>query len=223
MGEHAGVATHGALGQHVVEQHRVDSPEQQVLVRMDVVVVGDGLEAVFAFGLRQDLPGQRGAERRHAAATEIGQRAVAAGVGLAHGQHFAELVVRHANGEFRALGRRVLETVDGNVEVAALHRLVERGEGGLHEDGPAAQGFGDERRHLDIEPAVGRRILRVGFDIRGAALGVGTPAQLRLLRGGRSGQSTREHGGHRRSHVKHASEYTRLGPPRYLSVPTRRS
>ena len=87
--KHADVVTHGdclrlhgdaghrlspPLGQDVVEQHRVEPADQQVAVRMHVVVVRHRLEAVLALGAQQDFVRDRAAERADAAAREIGQR-----------------------------------------------------------------------------------------------------------------------------------------------------
>ena len=53
-----------ALGEHVVEQHGVDASEHQIAVRMHVVFVRHGVQAVLALGAQQDLVGDRAAERR---------------------------------------------------------------------------------------------------------------------------------------------------------------
>ena len=58
------VAAHRAIGQHVVEQHRVDATVQRIGVGMDIVVVGHGDDPVLALGGEQDVVGDGAGERR---------------------------------------------------------------------------------------------------------------------------------------------------------------
>ena len=73
--------------------------------------------------------------------------------------------------------RDVLDAAQADVEVAALRRLIERGERDLHELRRAAELARDQLRDLDVEADDLRRIARVGFDKRRAAFGVAAPAQ----------------------------------------------
>ena len=63
-----------ALGEHVVEQHGIDAAEHQIGVRMHVVVVRHGREAVLPLGAQQDLVGDRAAERADRLAAQVGER-----------------------------------------------------------------------------------------------------------------------------------------------------
>ena len=43
------------LGENIVEQHRIDAADHQIAVGMDVVVVGDRVDAELALGAQQYL------------------------------------------------------------------------------------------------------------------------------------------------------------------------
>ena len=85
---------HGLLREHVVEQHGIHTPERQIAVRMHVIVVRHRHHAALGLRGEEDFVRDRAAQRGDAPAAEIGERPEAGRVGLAHGQHFAELVVR---------------------------------------------------------------------------------------------------------------------------------
>ena len=70
-----GRRTASPFRQDVVEQHGIDAAEQQIAVRMDIVVVRHRLDAVLALGAEQDLVGDGAAERADVAAAQIGERA----------------------------------------------------------------------------------------------------------------------------------------------------
>ena len=198
---------HDAVRQHVVEQHGIDPAEQQIAVGVDVVVVRHGHDTVLAFGGPEQFPGERGIQRGHPLAAQIGERAKAIAIALAHGEHFAEGVVGDAHLQLGALGGRILQAVHGEVEVAALHRLVERGKRHLHELWCAARSRGDELRDFDVEAAQDRRIVGVGLDKRGAAFGIRAPAQHRRLRR-RWGHGQTAHDCGNDADAKHGTQYT---------------
>ena len=60
-----------ALGDHVVEQHRVHAPEQQIAVRMHVIVVRHGLDVVAPAGAEQDLVCEGSSQRGHASPGQV--------------------------------------------------------------------------------------------------------------------------------------------------------
>ena len=175
--EQAGVAAQRAVGQHVVEEHGVDSADRRIRIWMHVVVVRDRHDAVFTFGGEQKLVGDRAAQRGDAAAAEIGERAEAIAIRLAHRQHFLEPIVRDAGGDSGTPARRVLDAAQADVEVAARRRLVERREGDLHELRRTTQLAGDQLGDLDVEANKLGRIGRVRFHKWRAAFGIAAPAQ----------------------------------------------
>ena len=162
----------------MIEQHRVDAADGQVGVRVHVVVVGHRLDAVRALRRGEQLPGQRPAQRRDLASGQILQRAEALAVALAHRDHLAELVVRDAHRQLGALGRRVFDAAQRDVEVAALDRLIERGEGRLDELRAAGRA---PRRAAPAtstsKPRSTDGIVGIGLDEGRAALGVTAPAE----------------------------------------------
>ena len=129
----------------------------------------------------QDLVGDRAAERPDAPAAQIGERAEARGVARPHGQHFAEFVVGDGDGERRASRRRVLDAAHPDVEVAARHRGVDRGDLDEPRRPPEPR---DELGDLDVEADHARRVVRVGLDVRRAAFRVAAPAELAAVAGG---------------------------------------
>ena len=179
----AGVPPGSALRQDLVEHHRVHAPEHEVAVGMHVVFVGDGDYPVTGLRLDEQVVRQRRAKRGDALASQIGQRAEAARIGRAHGQHLAELVVGYRDREARAPGRAVLDPAQGDVEIPARDRRVDTREPGLDESRSAAEAGGEQLRDLHVEADDARGIGRVGLDVRRAALGVTAPAQLGLRRG----------------------------------------
>ena len=94
------VAAHRAIGEHVVEQHGVDAAEQpdpntDARRRRTTPAV----MPCVALGVEQQVVGDRAAERGDALPLQIGERAIAVAIAVAHGEHFAELVVRNAGGQ----------------------------------------------------------------------------------------------------------------------------
>jgi len=81
----------------------------------------------------------------------------------------------------RAQLRPILEPGHPEIEVAALERLLDRRPLHLDELRLAAKPVSDHPRDLDVEPAHRRRIGRIGFDERRAALGVAAPAQRQTV------------------------------------------
>ena len=129
LDDEAGHDLTAALGQHVVEQDGIEPPEQQIAVRVHVVVVRNGGQAVVAFGAQQDLVGDRPAEGADATAGEIGKSAIPTCVGVAHGKHFAEFVVGNRRRERGSAAGRVFDAAQADVGVAARDRLIDGGEG----------------------------------------------------------------------------------------------
>ena len=133
-------------------------------------------------GLRLDeqVVGERGAERGHPPAAQVGERAEATRVGFADGQDLAELVVRDGDRQAGAAGRAVLDAAQADVEVAARRGRIEAGEADLHEArsrgrAPAASSCATSTS----KPTTRERIGGVGLDKRRAPFGVAAPAQLR--------------------------------------------
>jgi hypothetical protein len=107
-------------------------------------------EPVLGLG-REQLVGQRAAERGHLTPAQVGERAEALAVGLPHGEHLAELVVRDAGRQGGAARRDVFDAAQADVEVAAPRGLVEAAEGHLHELRACARLARDELGDLDVE------------------------------------------------------------------------
>ena len=125
LGDETSIASHRAFGEDVIEQHSIDSADHQVLVRMHVVVVGDGLNAAAPFGLEENVVGHRAAESGHLAAAQIRHCAEATGIGATNGEDFAELVVRNADAERGTTARAVFNAAQADLEVTASRRLIE--------------------------------------------------------------------------------------------------
>ena len=157
--DEARVAAHAALGEHLVEHDGVHAAEHQIAVRMDIVFVGDRDDALVGLRGREHVVGERGAERRHAAAAKIGQRAEAIAIRVANGEDFAELVVGNRDGQARAARRTVLDAAQPDVEIAACGGRVEARETDLHESRHAAKPAGEQLRDLDVESHDTRRVI----------------------------------------------------------------
>ena len=124
----------------------------------------------------------------------VGERAKARRVGGAHREHLAKLVVRQRHGERRAPRRRVLDAVERDVEVAARSGLVERRERDLDELRRRPSSLAMSSAISTSKPTHARGILRVGFDVRRAALRVaGPPERRRLLRFAAAGREGKRH------------------------------
>ena len=144
---------------------------------MHIIVVRHGGDAVGALGLEQQIVGHRAAERRNAAAFEIGKRAITAAIAFAHRDHFSELVIRDAGSKRLAPRRNVFDAAQSDLEVAPLRGLIERGELHLQELRCPAKLAGDQLRDLDVKANELRGIARVGLDERRAAFGIAAPAE----------------------------------------------
>ncbi len=183
LGHEAGRAPHRAIGEHVVEQHRVDTADQQILVRMHVVVIRHGMDAGGCLGVHERVIGDGARERGDGPAAECGQSVKPIAIGRAHGEHFLELVVGN-RGRDRALASGcVFDAAQADVEVAPRDRLVEIGKRGLDEFRRAAERRRDKTGDLDVETDHPIGIARIGFHVGRAALGVTAPAKR--WRGGR--------------------------------------
>ena len=125
MGDEAGIAAHGAFGQHVVKDHGIHAAVGQVRIGMHVFVVRHGGKTVTPLGFEQQVVSHRASERRHSLAPEVGERAEAFAIGRTHRHHFAELVVRHAGGQRLAARGDVFNAAQPDVEVATPGRLIE--------------------------------------------------------------------------------------------------
>ena len=64
----------GFVGQHTVQQPGIEAAVQHILIRMHVIVVRDGGQAVFGFGLQENLVGDRPPEGAHAPPAPVGTR-----------------------------------------------------------------------------------------------------------------------------------------------------
>ncbi len=167
-----------ALGEDVVQQHRVHAPDDQVAVRMDVILVRHGLDAVFASRPQKDVVRDGIPQRRHPVAPQIGQRPEAGGVGVADAQDFTKFVVRNRGRRGRAARRRVFDAAQPDIGVATADRLVQRHEGDHHEPRRPPESPCDEPGQLDIEPDELIRMTRIRLDERCAALGIAGPKEF---------------------------------------------
>ena len=104
----------------------------QVFVRMDVVVVRDRLDAELLLRLEQDLVRDRAAERAHLAPAQVRQLVELRAVAFPHGQRLGESVVRDRRRQRGAARGRVFDAAHADVEIAALHRLVDGRVQNLH-------------------------------------------------------------------------------------------
>jgi hypothetical protein len=121
----AGRPPHGARGDDVVEQHRVEAALGQIRVRVHVVVVRHGQDAVFRLRLEEHLVGLRAAERSDTPSAERGQPRVALPVGCADGEDFAEFEVGNRDSEQAAAGGPILDPAHADVEITAGDRGVD--------------------------------------------------------------------------------------------------
>ena len=113
------VAPNTALGQHLIEQHRVDASDRQIAVRVHIVFVGHQHDIVLGLRGCEDVEGERGAERGHSTTTQVGERAKPWSVRGAHGEDLSKLVVRNRDGESRPASGAVLETAQRDIEITA--------------------------------------------------------------------------------------------------------
>src|SRR5437773_1547363 len=179
----------------------------QIAVWMHVVVVGDERHGLVL----QVFVGDRRGESAHAMSAQIGQSSKALPVRGADGEHFLKLVVGNGRAQRCAARRSVFHAAHADVEVAALHRLVDGVEGHLHEFRAPAQRSGDFFRHLDIETAQLRRIAGVRLHERSPALGVAAPLQGR--KAGSGEKKNAERGEHlASSFIVHHSSFVNTIP-----------
>ncbi len=173
------------LGEHVVEQHRVEAADHQVAVRMHVVVVRHRVDTVIAFGTQQDVIRDRAAQRADVLVAQIRQRPEPRRIGVAYGEDFAEFVIRHGHRMRRPACRRVLDAAQADVGVTARDRLIDLPEVDVHEFRPPAEAASHQRGDFDVEADEIVRARRVGLDERRAAFGIASPAKdLDLFRVG---------------------------------------
>ena len=179
-------ASQRALGDDVVQQHRIDPAAHQVGVGVDVVVIRDREQAGRVTRCQQHVVGDRRAQRGDAAPTQIGQRANAIAIRRPHRQDLSKFEVGQGDGVAGATRRRILDAGEANFEIPAFDRLIDAGPLHLNETRrpapppePARDAFGD----LYIEAPHARRIGRVGFHKGGATLGISTPHEHAGVRG----------------------------------------
>ncbi len=153
-----------------------------------------GVRSVLRLGRPEDLVGLCGHQRANVMAGEIGKRPKTILVGATDCQRLAEPVIGNRVCHARAPRRALLEAAESNPEVAAEQRLVDRREGDVREPRRHVQLAGDERRDVNFEADQLRRILRVGLDVRSAALRIAAPGEFahgRRLRSARSCATSR--------------------------------
>jgi hypothetical protein len=102
-----------AIGDHVVEEHRLDAPQHQIVVDDLVVLVERDLDA----GVLQQVEGVGLVEGRDPLAAQVGQGPV--GRAGPHRQGLGVDEVRARQEDRRGPGRRGLEAVAHHVDVAA--------------------------------------------------------------------------------------------------------
>jgi hypothetical protein len=161
---------------------------------MDVVVVRDADYAVALFRRQHALVCDRAAERANASSAQRGERRELAAILGTHGQHFVELEIRNRRREHAPARWRVFDAAHADLEVAALHRLIDVAERDLHELRPLAESLRDLPCNFDVESAQLRGIARIGLHERRAPLGIAAPAEDGLLRVGRRGEEDCEEG-----------------------------
>ena len=203
--QHADIVAHGdalglnrksrerapaTLGEDVVEQHGVQTADHEIAVRMHIVIVGDRLNAKVAFGAKQDFVGDRAAEGADPPAAKVGEGAETRRVGIAHAQHFAELVVGNGGRHGVAPRRRVFDPAQADLGVAALDGLIDGGKRNVDESGFAPEAARDEIGDLDVEADDFVRLGGVRFDKRRATFRVARPEKFTcpLRRRGANGQ-----------------------------------
>jgi hypothetical protein len=190
------VARDTSLGQHLVEKNGVYSANRQILVRMHIVFVDDGLELELGLCVDEQVVGKRGAERCHPPAAKICERAEAWQVGLSDGENFAEFVVGNRDRVPLLPRGCVFEPTQADVEVSTRDSLVEARKGNLNEARYPSELRSQERRDIDVEADDASGIARVGFDKGRSAFGIAAPAQFdRRLRSGRGGKQQSDNDG----------------------------
>ena len=144
---------------------------------MDVVVVGDDEDAVPVSRREKSVVGDRAAERPDPAALQVGETAECCSIGLAHRQHLPKLEVGDRDRMLGPSGRSVFDAGEPDLEIAALDRRVDRGEGDLQKAGLAPEPSSDRLGDFDVEPPDLRRVSRVRLDVGRAPLGVAPPEE----------------------------------------------
>ncbi len=195
------------LGENIVEQHRVDAADHQIAVWMDVVVIRDRVDAELALGAQQYFVGDRAAQGADPPAAQIGERAPARRVAVAHAQHFAKAVIGHRRRHGRAPRRRVFDAAQADLGVAALDGLVDRRESDVDKTRLASEPAGDELGDFDVETDELVRLRGIRFDERRAAFRIAGPAEF----AGRFAAGSAPKGGNINV-VNAARQATRSGP-----------
>ena len=188
----AGHGTLASLREHVVEEDRVQAPDNEIGERMHVVLVRDGVEPDVPLGLHEDFVRDRPAQRPDGLAAKVGKRADAVGVGAPDAQDLAKFVVGHSDRQARAPRRRVFDTAEADLGVAPIDRLVDGRELDVDELRRTAERARQEVRDLDIEAHERVRLRRIGLHERRAAFGVAGPAKGYRSVGGAGGRQKTE-------------------------------
>src|SRR2546425_3812934 len=118
---------------------------------MDVVFVRDGNDAVARLRLDEQVVGERCAERRDAAAAQVGERAIFLRVRGTDREYLAKLVVGNRHREARTPGGAVLDAAEADVEVTARGGRVDAREADLDEASGAPESLGQQLRDSHVE------------------------------------------------------------------------
>jgi hypothetical protein len=148
---------------------------------MDVIVIRDGLQSIFALALKQDFIRNRAAERADASAAKIRKPADAAGVRITDREHLAERVIRNRCRRRRATSRRVFHAAQTDLRGSAFDSLIDRAIWDEEEMRCPLQSTRDEFRNLNVEPGELVRIGGIRLNERSTTLKVTGPQELGLL------------------------------------------
>ncbi len=174
---HAGgvVAGDDRLGQRAV-----DAAVGKVDVRRQRVVVLDDLR-VFESRFGEDVDRRRAVEDRHAPPGEIGDRAIALGVGFAHGELLAVAVVGGRElGYLGALGRH-LEAIENEVGAAGAHVVDQSQPVALDRLAAHTEDLAEAFDEVDLEADELRRLARIRHGEWRPSRWIAAPAQHALV------------------------------------------
>ena len=126
-----------SFGEHVVEQDRIDAAQEEIRIRVHVVLVRYSVQAVLALGSEQNLVGDRAAQRRDVLAGEIRECTKSSRIAGADAQHFTKLVVGDGDSQRRPACWRVFNplrptsasprTIDWSIDVNVMFTNAESG------------------------------------------------------------------------------------------------